>query len=218
VQAEQQLQEANRRLRAALEGTIRAIVRTVETRDPYTDGHQQRAAELSRAIAERMGLDQDCVDGIYVTGMIHDLGKIAVPPEILNKRGPLTDIEFEIVKIHPAKGAEILEGIDFPWPVREIVLQHHERINGTGYPQGLQGDAILLQARVLAVADVLEAMAADRPYRASLGADQAMAQVIEGQGILYDAAAVQACAALRNDDPARFERMLGLDETAAPAG
>jgi len=190
---EVELQDSLRRLRTALEGTIRAIALTVETRDPYTAGHQRRVADLARAIATKMGLPKDQIDGIRMAGAIHDIGKVSIPGEILSKPGRLTDIEFNLIKTHPQIGYEILKSIDFPWPVAQIVLQHHERINGSGYPAGLTGEEILLEARILGVADVVEAMSSHRPYRSALGIDKALEEISRNKGILYDPDVVNAC-------------------------
>ena len=173
-----------------LEGTIEALARTTEMRDPYTSGHQQRVSQLACAIAEKMGLSEKTVAGVRVSGLLHDVGKVSIPAEILSKPGKLTPIEFSLVKEHVRIGFDILKGIVFPWPVAEIVLQHHERLDGSGYPNGLKGDAIRLGARILAVADVVEAMASYRPYRPALGIDAALAEIRDHQGKLYDASVV----------------------------
>lgn len=175
-----------------LEG-IEAIAGTVEMRDPYTAGHQKRVAHLAVAIAKELGLGADRVDGIYLAGVVHDLGKLAVPAEILSKPGKLTDLEYSLIKEHPKAGYEILKNIQLPWPVADIVHQHHERLDGRGYPQGLKGGAIRLEARILAVADVVEAMASHRPYRASLGLDRALAAIERGRGTEFDPEVVDAC-------------------------
>ena len=190
----QELQMALERLNKITEGIIHVISLTVETRDPYTAGHQQRVADLARAISIEMGLNNEHVEAIRLAGLIHDLGKIAVPSEILAKPGRLTDIEFNLIKTHPQAGYDILRDIDFPWPLSKIVLQHHERLDGSGYPKGLSGrDGILLEARILAVADVFEAMASHRPYRPALGKETALKEIIRGKGNLYDPEAVDAC-------------------------
>ena len=190
---EGELQDSLRRLRKALEGTIRAIALTVETRDPYTAGHQRRVADLARAIATKMGLSKDQIDGIRMAGVIHDIGKVSIPGEILSKPGRLTEIEFNLIKTHPRIGYEILKSIDFPWPVAQIVLQHHERMDGSGYPAGLTGEEILLEARILGVADVVEAMSSHRPYRSALGIDKALEEILQNRDILYDPRVVDAC-------------------------
>ena len=180
------------KLRKTLGTTIQAIALTVETRDPYTSGHQQRVADLARAIATYMGLSEKEIEGIRMAAIIHDLGKTSVPAEILSKPGRLNEYEAGIIKSHPRVGYEILKEIEFPWPIAQIVLQHHERINGTGYPQGLSRQDILMEARIIGVADVIEAMASHRPYRAALGIDKALEEIMQKKGILYDPQVVEA--------------------------
>jgi putative two-component system response regulator len=188
------LQNALKKLEKITDGIIHAISLTVETRDPYTAGHQQRVADLARAVSMEMGLPKDQVESIGLAGLIHDLGKIAVPSEILSKPGKLTDIEYSLMKVHPQAAYDILKDIDFPWPLSVVVFQHHERLDGSGYPQGLKGkENILLEARILAVADVFEAMASHRPYRPALGKETALKELIRGKGSLYDTEAVDAC-------------------------
>ncbi len=186
-------------LRLALSATIEAIAATVETRDPYTAGHQRRVADLAAAIAREMKLPADTVEGIHFGALIHDLGKIQVPAELLSKPTKLTKLEFELIKTHPQTGYEIVRNIKFPWKVAEMVHQHHERLDGSGYPQGLTGEAIALEARVLAVADVVEAMASHRPYRPGLGTDAALKEVAARRGTWFDPAAVDACLAIFRD-------------------
>ena len=166
---------------------------TVEAKDPYTAGHQRRVADLSRAIAQEMGFSDDRIDGIHMAGMIHDLGKLSIPAEILSKPTQLTEIEFNLIKVHPWSGYEILKGIDFPWPIARIVFQHHERINGAGYPLQIKGEEILPEAKVLAVADVVEAIASHRPYRPAHGIDKALEEITKNKGILYDPEVVEVC-------------------------
>ena len=190
--AELGLQTSVEKLRKALAGTIQAMALTVETRDAYTAGHQRRVTNLARSIAQTMGLTEDEVDGIRMAGVIHDLGKISVPAEILSKPGKLSPLEFSLIKTHPQTGYDILKGIDFQWPIAQIVLQHHERLNGSGYPQGIMGDEIMQEARILAVSDVVEAMSSHRPYRATLGIDAALDEVTKNKDILYDSVVVDA--------------------------
>jgi len=185
--------EASDRLRKSLEGTIKAVVLTTEIRDPYTAGHQERVARLACAIAEKMGLGEETVKGLRVAGLLHDVGKVSVPAEILSKPARLTPAEFNLIKAHPQTGYEILKGIDFPWPAAEIVLEHHERLDGSGYPRGLTGEAILPMAKILAVADVVEAMSSHRPYRPALGVDKALGELEAGAGTLYDREVVKVC-------------------------
>ncbi|MBI4763515.1 MAG: HD domain-containing protein [Deltaproteobacteria bacterium] len=192
------------KLHSALNGVIQAIGRTVESRDSYTAGHQRRSAELARSIARKLGLAEDRVEGIHMAGMIHDLGKLSVPAEILSKPAQLTGIEFDLIKAHPKVGYNILKEIDFPWPLAIVILQHHERINGSGYPNGLRGEETLLEARILAVADVVEAMASHRPYRPAVGIQKALEEISNNKGLLYDPEAVMACLKLFYEDQFRF--------------
>ena len=184
------------RLRETLLGAMRAIAHMVEMRDPYTAGHQTRVADLACAIARELLLDADRVEGLRLGAMIHDIGKISIPAEILNRPGRLSTPEFEIIKSHAEIGYEIIKDIDFPWPVATMVRQHHERLDGSGYPQGLKGDAICLEARILGVADTVDAMSAHRPYRPALGVEKALAVIEAGRGRTFDADVVDACVRL----------------------
>ncbi|MCF8025160.1 MAG: HD-GYP domain-containing protein [Desulfobacteraceae bacterium] len=165
----------------------------LEIRDPYTAGHQSRVADLAGNMAEDMGLDVDTVESIRLAGIVHDLGKIAVPAEVLSKPTRLSENEFGIIKEHPRTGYNILKNKDFPWPIAKIVLQHHERLDGSGYPNGIAGDEIRLEARILAVADVVEAMSSHRPYRPGLGTHAALQEIQNQAGRLFDEEAVRAC-------------------------
>lgn len=185
--------ESYRRIKKTLQATVQSIALLVETKDPYTAGHQQRVAQLAVAIAKEMGLTSDQQDFIYTASIIHDLGKVSVPSELLSKPTKLTEVEFNLIKTHSPSGYNILKDIDFPWPVADAVLQHHERMNGSGYPNHLQGDSILLEARILAVADVVEAISSHRPYRPSLGINFALDEISKNKGTLYDDNAVDAC-------------------------
>lgn len=180
-------------LRQSLEQSIQTIASTLEARDPYTAGHQRRVAELATAIAREMGLPFDQINGIHLAAIIHDLGKIHIPAEILSKPGKLTDIEFALVKTHPQAGYDILKDVKFPWPIADIILQHHEKLDGSGYPQGLKGGQILLESRIMTVADVVEAMSSHRPYRSALGLEPAMHEIERGRGSIYDPAVVDVC-------------------------
>lgn len=180
----------------SLESTVLTLAATMESRDAYTAGHQRRVAELAVAIAREMKLSKDESDGIHFAAIIHDLGKIRVPAEILSKPGRLSEIEYAMIKTHPQVGYDILKSVDFPWPIAEIVYQHHERMDGSGYPRGLAGDAILVGARILAIADTVEAMNAHRPYREGLGIDRALEEIKKNRGKTYDATAVDACVRL----------------------
>jgi putative two-component system response regulator len=202
---ENKVMERTAKLKNALEGMIQVMTRTIETRDPYTAGHQERVAGLAVAMAEEMNLSRDQVEGIHMAGRVHDLGKISVPAEILSKPGKLTEIEFALIKTHAMTGYNIIGDVEFPWPIARMVLEHHEKINGTGYPQGLSGDEILLESRIICVADVVEAMASHRPYRPALGVETALAEISRNQGLLYDTAAVEACLALFNNGKFRFD-------------
>lgn len=200
-----ELQTANTRLERTLVGTVRAMARTVEFRDPYTAGHQQRVAVLGEAVARKSGLPDDTCRTVFLAGIIHDLGKISVPSEILAKPGRLTDAEFRLIRAHPQTGADILRTVDFPWPIARIVAQHHERCDGSGYPAALRSDAILREARILAVSDVVEAMAAHRPYRPALGIDAALLEIRSGRGDRFDPATVDACLELFASGEFRFD-------------
>ena len=187
------------RLKEALLGTIRAVAHMAEMRDPYTAGHQTRVADLACAIARGLMLDADRIEGLRLGAMIHDIGKISVPAEILNRPGRLSAPEFEIIKTHAEIGYEIIKEIDFPWPVATMVRQHHERLDGSGYPQGVKGDAICLEARILGVADTVDAMTAHRPYRPALGIEKALAVIEAGRGRTFDADVADACLRLLRD-------------------
>ncbi|NLD98028.1 MAG: PAS domain S-box protein [Synergistaceae bacterium] len=184
------------KLHAAFSQTVEVLALTVEIRDPYTAGHQRRTALLSLEIARRMGLDEETCRGIYLAAAIHDVGKISVPSEILSRPGKLLDIEFSLVKAHAEEGYKILKNVDFPWKIADIVRRHHERLDGSGYPQGLKNEEIPLEARIVAVADTVEAMASHRPYRPSLGVDTALRFVEEGKDRLFDRNVVDACSEL----------------------
>lgn len=181
------------KLETSLDHAVTAIAATVEMRDPYTAGHQRRVAKLAVAIATEMGLEEPRIEGLRIAGVVHDIGKIHVPAEILASPAKLTDAEFSIITTHCQAGYDILKGIDFPWPVADIVLQHHEKLDGTGYPSGLTEEKILLEARILTVADVVEAMASHRPYRPGFGVFPALQEISRGKGRCYDPAVVDAC-------------------------
>ncbi len=203
--AEEERKLSFERLRRSLEETVNALASAVEMRDPYTAGHQHRVTSLASAIAEEMRLPAEKVEGIRMAGVIHDVVKIRVPAEILSWPGHLTELDFSLIKTHPQVGYDILKRIEFPYSIGQIMLQHHERMDGSGYPAGLKGDEILLEARILAVADVVEAMASHRPYRASLGIDQALDEISKNKGILYDADVVDACLRLFNEKKFKFD-------------
>lgn len=190
------LRESQEHLRKTMLDIITAMSTTVEIRDPYTAGHQRRVAHLASAIAKEMKLPDDQIEGLNLACLVHDFGKIKVPAEILTKPGLLDDIEFSLIKQHCQIGFEILKPIDFPWPIAQIVLQHHERLDGTGYPHGLKGGEILLEAKVLGVADVVEAMVSHRPYRAALGVGAALEEISRYRGVRFDESVVDACVKL----------------------
>ena len=192
-QAEAELQQTLDSLRKSVGATIQVMVSAVEMRDPYTAGHQIRTADLARAIATEMGLPKNKIDGIRMAGSIHDIGKISIPAEILSKPTKLTDIEFSLIKEHSRSGYEMLKNVESPWPLAQIVYQHHERMDGSGYPRNLKGDEILIEARIMAVADMVEAMASHRPYRPALGIEAALEEIVKNKGILYDDAVADAC-------------------------
>jgi len=192
-QAEKNIQQSMAALRKLLRGVISVIAAVVEVRDSYTSGHQRRVADLAREIATEMGISQDKINGIRSAGVIHDLGKICIPAEILSKASKLNGPEFELIKTHPQVAYDILKDIEFPWPIARIIYQHHERMDGSGYPQGIFGEDISLEARVLAVADVVEAMASHRPYRPALGMEVALKEIEKNKDILYDPKVVAAC-------------------------
>lgn len=183
-------------LEKALDEIVHVLALTVEVRDPYTSGHQKRVADLARAIAVEMGLPEGVAESVYIAGTIHDIGKISIPSELLTKPSRLNENEFNLIKPHPQVGYDILKDIDFPWDIAQMVLQHHEKLDGSGYPQGLSGEAITLEARILTVADIVESMAAHRPYRASLGVKIALAEITRNRGTLYDPTVVDACVKL----------------------
>jgi len=195
-EAEAEVQQGLEKLRRTLQGTVAVLANTVETKDPYTAGHQRRVAQLACAMARELGWSADWVEGMQVQGLLHDLGKIVVPTEILSRPGKISPAEFDLIKAHPQVGYDILKDIEFPWPVAQTVLQHHERLNGSGYPSGLTAGEIIPEARVLAVADVVEAMASHRPYRPALGIETALKEITKQKGELYDPQAVDICVKL----------------------
>jgi len=192
-QAENDLKESLEKLTSAMEGVILVTAKTVEMRDPYTAGHQKSVSKLACAIAQEMGLPKKEIDGIRLACQIHDLGKIYVPAEILSKPGKISNIEFEMIRAHPQMAYDILKMIEFPWPIADIVGQHHERIDGSGYPLGLPGSEITMGAKILGVADVVEAMASHRPYRPALGMKKALTEILDNRSGPYDPKVVDAC-------------------------
>lgn len=198
--AQEELSRSHLQLQRSLDEIVNAMSLTLEERDPYTAGHQRRTTELALAIAAELQLSEHEKKGLQMAGLIHDMGKISVPGEILSKPGTLNEAELQLIKRHPEVAYDILQQIDFPWSVDQIVLQHHEKIDGSGYPRGLQGDEILMEARILCVADVVETMETHRPYRASLGREAALQEISSHKGIFYDAAVVDACLKLFNEN------------------
>jgi len=206
--AEEELRQSLERLRMSLEGTVNVLISAIEMKDPYTAGHQRRVSHLVRAIAGEMGLSGDQIEGLRMASLIHDLGKITVPAEILSKPGELNPLERGMIQTHPQIGYAALKNIEFPWPVADIVLQHHERMDGSGYPQGLSGKEIMLEARILAVADVVEAMSSHRPYRPAHAMKEALEEISQNRGILYDPEVVDACLKLFTEKGLKFNSTL----------
>lgn len=194
-----ELRTSERKLRSSLLDSIMALAALVEMRDPYTSGHQNRVAQLTVAIARELQLPEEQIEGIHLASVVHDVGKIRVPAEILSKPGKLTALEFGLIKEHSQNGYEVLKSIDFPWPIAQIVLQHHERLDGSGYPQGLRGEQILLESRIVMVADVVESMNSHHPYRPALGIEAALFEIENNRGTLFDPAVVDACVRLFRD-------------------
>ena len=188
-----ELKTSYEKTRLILSGTVLAMSKIVESRDPYTAGHEQQVSEIAGLIAQKMSLSDDQVEAVRIAGSLHDIGKIGVPAEILTKPGQLSWLEMEMIKTHTQNAYDILKTIEFPYPIAQIILQHHEKMDGSGYPQGLKGEDILLAARIIAVADVLEAMSAHRPYRPALGMEAAMAEIVKNRGTLYDPNVIDAC-------------------------
>jgi HD-GYP domain-containing protein (c-di-GMP phosphodiesterase class II) len=181
------------------------VSKTIEAKDPYTSGHQQRVSQLATAISKELNLSPDKIEGIRIASLIHDIGKIGIPSEILSKPIALTDIEFSLIKGHSQIGYDILKPIDFSYPIAQIVLQHHERTDGSGYDQGLKGNKILLEARIIGVADVVEAMSSHRPYRPALGIDKALEEITQKKGIFYDPEVSDACLRLFKEKGFKFK-------------
>jgi len=202
--SEQKLRQSYQRLQKTMEGAIYTIAKIVETKDPYTSGHQQRVSKLAEAIARKVKLPEDKIEGIRISSLVHDVGKISIPAEILNKPIKLTAIEFNLIKDHSQIGYDILKSIEFPWPIEKIVLQHHERLDGSGYPRGLKGEDIIIEARIIGVADVVEAMSSHRPYRPALGIDAALEEISKNRGILYDPEVVDICLKLFKEKEFKF--------------
>jgi PAS domain S-box-containing protein/putative nucleotidyltransferase with HDIG domain len=199
-QTENKLGSTLKALRKTTGTMVQVIERMLEIRDPYTVNHQQRVADLARAIAKEMGLSIDRIDGLRLAGLIHDIGKIAIPAEILSKPTRLSEVELQLVRTHPKIGFDLIKSIDLPWPVAMTVLQHHERLDGSGYPLGIAGNEILPEAKILGVADVIEAMSSHRPYRPALGMSKALEEISQNSGVLYDKDVVEACLKVLQQD------------------
>jgi len=211
ISAKTDLMDTHLRLQTIFEDTINALASVTESRDPFTAGHQKRVASLSYGIAYNIFLkDHDSAEVLYLTGLVHDIGKVAIPIEILSKPTDITDLEMNIIKTHPQVGYDILKNIDFPWPIARIVLQHHERLNGSGYPTGLKGKDIMMEARIIAVADVVEAICYPRSYRTALTIEQAMEELMKNKGSLYDPAVVDVCVSLFKNTEFSFIRSLEM--------
>jgi len=193
---EGELRQSQERIQRTVEITVKALASTVEMRDPYTAGHQRRVAQLASAIAEEVGLSKERIANVKIAGIIHDIGKIYIPVEILSRPGRLTEYEISIIRAHPQYGHDIMQETEIPFPIADIIVEHHERINGTGYPNGKRGHEILLESKILSVADVVEAMSSHRPYRAALGIDTALEEIERFKGIFYEPAVVDACLSL----------------------
>jgi len=203
--SEEELKQSYQKLKKTLDAAINTMSNIIEAKDPSTAGHQQLVSQLAIRIAQEMTLPPDKVEGIRITSLIHDIGKIGLPAEILSKPAKLSDLEFSLIKNHSQIGYDILKFIDFSYPVAQIVLQHHERPDGSGYPNHLKGDKILLEARIIGVADVIEAMSSHRPYRPALGIDKALEEISQNKGILYDPEVVDACLVLFREKGFEFE-------------
>ena len=203
---EQKLEQSYEKLQKTMDAIISTMSKIIEAKDPYTVGHQQRVSQLATALAREWGLLQDRIEGIRIASLVHDIGKISVPTEILSKPSIINDLEFNLIKNHPETGYDILKSINFSHPIAQITLQHHERINGSGYPNHLNGDDILLDAKIIGVADVVEAMSSHRPYRPALGTDKALEEIEKNKGTLYDAALVDLCIDLFKNKNFAFDR------------
>ncbi len=203
--SEQKLQQSYQKLQKTMEDTIYTIGKIAETRDTYTSGHQKNVSQIVTFIAQEMKLPKDKIEGVRIASLVHDIGKISLPAEILNKPTKLSEIEYSLIKDHSQVGHDILKSIDFPWPIEKIVLQHHERLDGSGYPRGLKGEDIIIEARIIGVADVVEAMSSHRPYRPALGIDAALEEISQKRGILYDPEVVDTCLKIFKEKGFKFE-------------
>ena len=203
-QLEKELQQSYKKLQKFIEGTAHIIMEIVEIRDPYLTGHQQRVSQLAIAIAQEMKLPQDKIEGVRFASLVHDVGKVNLPTEIVSKLNKLSEVEFNLIKNHPRIGYEILKKVDFPWPIAEIVFQHQEKIDGSGYPRGLKGAEILIEAKILGVANVVEAMSSSRSYRPAISVEEFLAEISKNKNILFDPEVVDACIKLFKEKGFKF--------------
>jgi HD-GYP domain-containing protein (c-di-GMP phosphodiesterase class II) len=203
-QLEKELKQVYKKLQKIIEGTANIITKVVETRDPYSTGHQQRVSKLARAIGREMKLSQDKIEGTKIASLVHDIGKVNLPTEIISKPSKLVEVEFNLVKNYPKVGYDILRKVDFPWPIAEIVLQHQEKIDGSGYPGGLKGDEICIEAKILGVANVVEAMSSYKSYRPALSIDEALAEISNNKTTLFDPEVVDTCIKLFKEKDFKF--------------
>ena len=203
-QVDKKLKQTHIKLQKIIEGTAHIIMKVVEIRDPYSTGHQQRVSKLATAIAQEMKLPQDKIEGVRLASLVHDVGKVNLPTEIVSKPSKLVEVEFNLLKNHPRIGYNILKKVDFPWPIAEIVFQHYEKIDGSGYPRGLKGDEILIEAKILGLANVIEAMSSSRSYRPALSVDEALAEIAENKNILFDPEVVDTCIKLFKEKGFKF--------------
>ena len=204
-QVDKMLKQSYKKLQKIIEGTTNIITKVVETRDPYSIGHQQRVSKLATAIAREMKLPQEKIEGTKIASLVHDIGKVNLPTEIISKPGKLIEVEFNLIKNYPKVGYDILKKVDFPWPIAEIVLQHQEKIDGSGYPRGLKSDEICIEAKILGVANVVEAMSSYKSYRPALSIDEALTEIIKNKNILFDPEVVDACIKLFKEKDFKFE-------------
>jgi len=204
-QVDKKLKQAHEKLQKIIEGTTNIITKVVEIRDPYSTGHQQRVSKLATVIAQEMKLPQDKIEGVRLASLVHDVGKVNLPTEIVSKPSKLVEVEFNLLKNHPRVGYEILKKVDFPWPIAEIVFQHQEKIDGSGYPRGLKGDDILIEAKILGVANVVEAMSSYKSYRPALSINEALTEIVENKNVLFDPEVVDICVNLFKEKGFKFE-------------
>jgi len=203
-QVDKKLKQSYKKLQKIIEGTAHIITKVVELRDPYSIGHQQRVSKLATAIAQEMELPQDKIEGTKIASLVHDIGKVDLPTEIISKPSKLVEVEFNLIKNYPNVGYDILKKVDFPWPIAEIVLQHQEKIDGSGYPRGLKGDEICIEAKILGVANVVEAMSSYKSYRPALSIDEALTEIYKNKNILFDPEVVDTCLKLFKEKDFKF--------------